>query len=497
MGEIQKQSVKGTIYIYLGALLGFVASGILFPRIMNTNQIGLIYIVVAYATIYSQFASLGFNSATTRMFPYFRSNENKHHGFLFLAFAVSMLGLVLAIIAFFLFKPVMLSESNLLKDFWWYIIPLILFSLFFNTIDNYNKVLFNAVRGLFLKEFLQKFLTLVTAVLLGLQLIDFRTFVFLYVVSMCIPTILFVLLLTKEKQFSLRPEFGFIDKNMRLTLISVSLFGIVASATGIITINLDRIMIEQFVGGEKGLQMVGIYSICFFYGGLVMLPARALIKISSAFISDAWKNNDIETINKIYYKSALSLFIVGSLLVAGLWVNIENIMIITTKDFEPGRFVVLFVALAYLTDMLSGTSSSILGNSKRYRMQSVFMVVMIGLIIVTNIIFIPEYGIEGAAFASLLSKLIYNLIRFLYLKFVFNMQPYNFKFLIVAIACVGSYYLGYLLPEQNHFITDIIIRSSITGGAFLSVIYFLNISEDINAYINSTLTRINKIVSRK
>ncbi|MBN2681861.1 MAG: oligosaccharide flippase family protein, partial [Bacteroidales bacterium] len=418
MGEIQKQSVKGTVFIYLGSILGFVASGVLFPRIMNPDQIGLVYLMVAYATIYSQFASLGFNSATTRMFSYFRNNELKHNGFLGLALLVSLLGFVIALMVFFLLKNNMLSESNLLNDFWFYIIPLILFSLLFNTLDNYNKVLFNAVRGLFLKEFLQKFLTLSVAVLLGYKIIDFPTFILLYVVAICLPTIIFIILLKRENQFSFKTNFGFIDKKMRRTLIGVSLFGIVVSATGIITINLDRIMIEQLIGGAEGLEMVGIYSICFFYGGMVTLPSRAVVKISSAFIADAWKNNDTDTINKIYYKSSLSLFIVGTLLAAGLWVNIENIMIITTKNFEPGRYVILFIALAYLSEMLAGTSASILGNSKKYHMQALFMTIMIVLIIVTNYIFIPKYGIEGAAFASLLSKAIYNLIRFIYLKIV-------------------------------------------------------------------------------
>ncbi|MHA1695338.1 MAG: hypothetical protein ACTSUG_08765 [Candidatus Helarchaeota archaeon] len=47
MGIIQKQTIKGTIYTYLGVALGFVNIGLLTPKIFSTDQIGLTNILVA------------------------------------------------------------------------------------------------------------------------------------------------------------------------------------------------------------------------------------------------------------------------------------------------------------------------------------------------------------------------------------------------------------------------------------------------------------------
>ena len=74
MGEIQKQAIKGTIFNYLGIVLGFLYVGIFFPRLLTTEQIGLLSVLVAYATIAAQFSSLGFNAVTTRLFSYFRNH---------------------------------------------------------------------------------------------------------------------------------------------------------------------------------------------------------------------------------------------------------------------------------------------------------------------------------------------------------------------------------------------------------------------------------------
>ena len=41
LGIIVKQSIKGTIFVYLGVLLGFITTAILFPRIYSPAENGL------------------------------------------------------------------------------------------------------------------------------------------------------------------------------------------------------------------------------------------------------------------------------------------------------------------------------------------------------------------------------------------------------------------------------------------------------------------------
>ncbi len=58
--NIAKQSYKGIVYTYLGIILGFITVGILFPRFLKPEQIGLISILLSYATIFGQAANMGF-----------------------------------------------------------------------------------------------------------------------------------------------------------------------------------------------------------------------------------------------------------------------------------------------------------------------------------------------------------------------------------------------------------------------------------------------------
>ena len=76
MGIIQQQTIKGTIYSYLGVFIGAITINIIQPHALTTEQIGLIGILISFSTMFAQFSTLGF-SGTARYFPYFRNQENK------------------------------------------------------------------------------------------------------------------------------------------------------------------------------------------------------------------------------------------------------------------------------------------------------------------------------------------------------------------------------------------------------------------------------------
>ncbi len=480
MGIIQKQAIRGTIYSYLGVLIGFITTGLLFPRILTTDENGLLKLLISYSLIFAQFASLGFNSVTTRLFTYFRDHKKSHHGFLFIAFMVGLGGFIIIIIAFFLLKPLIISnsidKSALFIEYLYYIIPLIFFTLFFSILDNYYKVLYNAVRGTFLKEFLQRLLILFSVILYYFNLLNFNFFVIAYITAICLPTIIISISLIFEKQFSLKPDFSYLSKEMSRSMISVSVYGILISFSGILILNIDSIMINSMLG----ISQTGIYAITFFFGTIILIPSRSLTKISAVVIADAWKEKNLILIKDIYYKSCLNQLIFAGLLFIGIWANINNIFKILPPEYEPGKYVIFFIGISSLIQMASGVSNIVIFNSKYYKVHTYFMLILVVLIITTNLIFIPKYGIVGAAMASALSNLVFNLLKFIFLYIKFRMQPFDRKYFIIIIAAGLSYIIGYLLPEIKNYIFDIIIRSAIIALIYGSFILIFKVSDELN-----------------
>ncbi len=155
MGIIQRQAIKGTIYTYIGVVIGFVTAGILFPNILLPEQIGVTKLLVTFSLLFARLADLGFTGVANRLFTYFRNKEKKHNGFLFIALSVALVGFLISIILYFILKPYIIEDSigkyAFFVEYIYYLIPLIFFTLIFNTLDTYNKVLYDAVLGTFIK----------------------------------------------------------------------------------------------------------------------------------------------------------------------------------------------------------------------------------------------------------------------------------------------------------------------------------------------------------
>jgi len=491
LGEIQKQSIKGTIYIGLGTAIGFLTNAIIFPRVLQANQIGLISILLAYTVIFTQIGSLGFNNVTIKMFPYFRNKENKHNGFLSIGMLTSVFGFLIVIALFFLVKPLLIANSSnnseLLIKYIDYVIPMVFFMLFYNLFENYYKVLYNAAIGTFLREFVKRIFILISIFIYYFKVVAFKEYILLYVVAISLPTLLILFLLFKNGHFSVKSSIAYIkEKALGKTMFDVALFGLFASTTSIITLQIDRIMIERGLG----LADTGIYTTCFYFGALIFMPARIMVSISSAYITEAWKNKQMDKVKEIYQKSSLNLFIIGLLILIGIWVNVDSIFVFLPETYFKGKYVILIIGSAFLLDMLSGGAATIMSISDRYRYNTYAKIVFVILLIISNLIFIPIWGIFGAAFASLISKLVYNLYKYIFLKKYYQLEPYNYKFLIVFLIGIIAYAIAYFIPKIDIFYIDILVKSIVIFTVFSILIYFTKVSNDINGIVRKFLRKI-------
>lgn len=491
MGIIKKQSISGTIYSYVGVVLGFITTALLYPRIFSTEEVGLLRILVSYSVLFAQFAGLGINTITVKLFPYFRDYERKHHGYLGLALLVSLVGLIISVSAYVLLQSSIIDQAkdgaDLFADYFYYVVPLIIFTLIFNVFDTYYRVLYNAVKGIIYKEVVQRVLILSVIVLYFFKIIDFHTTVILYVIAIILPTILLFASLIYNKQLFLKPNLGFVNKELSREMMKVGFFGIVASFSGVLVMNIDIIMVERMLG----LSAAGIYTITFFFGTLILVPLRTMGKIGSVVIADAFKRNDIETIDDIYKKSSISLSVLGVFLFIGIWANIDNVFSIIKDDYLPGKMVILYIGIANLFDIALGLSPHIIVNSKYYKYLSYFLFGFAIFLIVTNLLLIPIYGIVGAAIASLISKVLFNFVKFLFVYKKFGIQPFSMKFIYLIIVGLATYWISTFLPQFSNYIFDIIIRSIFVAILFLIPVYFLKISDDLNSKINDVLKHFN------
>ncbi|GAB4324659.1 MAG: hypothetical protein Kow00127_17330 [Bacteroidales bacterium] len=479
MGIIEKQAIRGAIWSYTGVVIGAVTTILVYPKIFTSDQIGLLRILVAWATLLGQFATLGFNRTTTMLFPWFRDPESRHHGFFALVLKIALAGFILVVLFTLLFKPLILGDNPepLFRQWFWMIVPLTAATLLFFMFDTYYKVLYNAVQGTFLKEFLQRVLILAAAFLFMAGAISFDQYVWFYLAAFSIPVVVLVSAIIRQKAASLKFDGSFIDHAFRKKMIQVSFYGILTSFSGVLVLNIDSIMINQLLD----LSNTGIYAITFFIGSVILIPSRSLLKISSVVIADAWKKERQDEINTVYYKSCQAQLLIALYLFTGIWVNVHNLFNpwLLPPEFEAGKYVIFFIGLSAVIQMAGGTSNMILFTSPRYRMHTWMMLGLVILLVLTNYLFIPVWGITGAAAASALSFLIYNLMKYLYLRKQFGFRPYDIKTVIMILTAVVIGWIATLIPRLDFFLTDIVVRGLVVTVLFYLATRYFRLSEDI------------------
>src|SRR5690625_7965396 len=92
-----------------------------------------------------------------------------------------------------------------------------------------------------------------------------------------------------RKQIHLKPNFKFISKSLRNEMWRVGVFSIFASVGNSFIFNIDKIIINQIMV----LSATGVYTIAFYFGVLVSIPSRALIRICGTLIAYAFRKQDL------------------------------------------------------------------------------------------------------------------------------------------------------------------------------------------------------------
>jgi len=475
----------------MGVILGFINLAILSPLIFTSDQIGLTQVMIAIATILSQIGSLGFNNVTNRLFPYFRSSGEGHNGYLSLAFLITVTGFIICLIGLVLYMPSFIEsnqeKSELLSDYAWYIPVLVGFIMLFSVLDNYCKVLFNAVLGTLLHDFVLRLIILLLVLSFYFGFIDFSTYVLLFVIAQAIPALIIIIYLLYRGEFRFTGFRGFITPDLRRQMLSLSVFGIIAGLSSIALTSIDKYMVNSF----EGLGDAGIYSIAVYFATLILIPARSLGKIAVPIVSEAWKSDDRKVIQEVYYKSSINQLLIGLLIYVGILANMNNIFRILPPEYAKGEMVIIFFGLANLVSASAGACKIILSTSSHYRYQTYLMIVFIIVVIASNMVLIPAMGITGAAIAALISMVIYTGLTVIALWQFFGLWPFLFKHLIAIISTIIIYLLASLIPEMS-LIIDILIRSMVIVLAFGAVVMLFDMSEDLKAMLNNLRKKISK-----
>ena len=470
MSLIRKQSIFGSFIAVFGVILGFLNSGFLQPKILAIETIGLIRVMLSIASVASVFATFGFNTVLVKFFPEAEKN-NQARKLLKLYTLTIIAGLILGVTGIYVYLQFI--QSKLPEH---YFLSTILVFIFYFLLTSFGILLnvFGKVNYvLFVKDVLIKFLFV--SFLIALILFDkpedwlVNSFYGVYMLGALL-LLLNTLFVINLKQINSRVQNH--EKLNLSKIFPVAFFSLLSASTAIFIKELDILMVTELID----IKATGVYAVMLFFAVLVSVPSRALIGISTVKIGQAWSNNDSKFLTDIYKKTANNQLFIAGLVMVLLNANVYVVLDLMPNGFKfiDGVWVVFWLSLAQFIDMASGVSGQILYYSDKFKVGFYLSVILLICLIGLNYLLIPVYGISGAAFATFLSQLINNFLRWYFLKNTYNLQPFNRSFIIGLIMIGALITIAVLcrpfVQAVDDFLLFILMNFSLLAIFFITII---------------------------
>ncbi len=481
MGTVIRRSGYTAMLSYLGFFIGYVNMLWIFPYVFLPEEIGLIRLMLAVSTLFATLSSFGGSQVATRYFPYFAGSIQRRSVFFKFLCGIALTGTILFVFVFTSFNSYIIDvyseKSPLFIDYLWYLIPLTVSLILYGILEAFVVVQKYPIVPTLLKEIYTRALLTVASLAFLAALISFSGFIKLACLLYCLAPII-IFFYAKNK--GLVPFSGTLRNIHKKELKEIAEFGtfiFIGNAGASLLANIDSIVISAY----SGLISTGIYGIALYIAVIIEIPKRSLSQVLIPLVVQANKDNDIKALDVLHKKSSINQFLIGAFIFLVIWLNIDNVFsLIPNGDiYSEGKWVVLLISMAKLFDMLSGINAEIVGTSRYYKIDLLFYSIVSVVGISLNFFLIPVYGIVGAALALLLSTILLNTTRFIFIGLVIKIQPFTKKTLVAVICALMTYGILSVIPRFHGIIIDIGIRTIIIGLIFWALVLSLRISDDI------------------
>ena len=482
MGIVQNQTFKNTIITYFGFGIGAINVLFLYTKFLTPEYFGLVTFILSTANIMMPLMAFGVHNAIIKFYSSFKT-KNTQNSFLtlmlFLPLAVIVPFGLLGYLSFDVISTWLSQENTIIKDYTWLIFISAIAFAYFEVFYSWAKVQMHSVFGNFMKEVFHRIGITILLLCLYYDYITVNQLIYgivgVYILRMGI---------MKLYAYNIKwPVLRFQKLENRSEILKYAALIIIAGSVANIILEIDKFMIGQYIEIEN----VAYYGVAIYIATVIGVPGRSMHQITNPLTAKLLNEKNSVELKSLYQKSSLNLFIISGIIFVLILVNLNQLYTLMPMAYRGGLVIVLVIGLAKLFDNLLGNNNAILFNSNYYRVVLAFGVFLAVLTVVLNIIFIPRFGIEGAAYATFIAICLYNCSKIVFVNYKFKMQPFTIHtaktFLLLLVMIVAFYFWEF----PFHPIVNIILKSILIGLVYIIAVYRFNLSEDITAILKRYL----------
>tara|TARA_R110002124_G_scaffold111545_2_gene265449 strand:+ start:11943 stop:13292 length:1350 start_codon:yes stop_codon:yes gene_type:complete len=426
-GQDEKLLISGSANIIIikifGLLIGFGVQ-ILLARVMGVNEYGDYIYVLTWINLVGLFSKFGFDSASKKFLPILYTQENWSGLFGYVrytskfVFITGLLFVLTSVLSAYFFDRNQLSLIFLAGAFVLLINnQLGLFSSFLEAIREFYKSLIptNIIRPL--------------GIVLGV--------VIYYIVSESVKSEYVMYINAVSTLFALVIAYGWLksstkspDESISTTIddkkewrnISYSL--LLVSGIHIVLNEMDTIILGILISTESA----GVYKSAIKIGHLALFGFNAVELVIAPTIAKLYAENDSIGIQQIVSKGVLIMMAVSFPLLIFLWFFGGSILLLYGPEFLIGFTSMKILLVCQVINVITGSVINLMTMTK-YQKETLYVFSMsLVFNLVLNLVLIPIYGMEGAAWATGITTIVWNITALLFIRKKLKVDPSIFHY---------------------------------------------------------------------
>ncbi len=472
---VLRQTFGYSFVNYLGVAIGIVSNLFIYPN--DREFLGIIRYIDSVALVLMPILLMGASQTLVNFFPNFTSAEKKNRFFNKILLFVLLNSLFIGALVFLLLQLFSdYLQQFVVIDYIFYSLALGFFLAFTDVFKkqatNYSSITVPSLLDRLLpKIFLPLiFLLFFSKIITQNQGVDY--YIVGYVVIAIILGIYVFNLIRKRK-------IGITDKKVsppyRRDILKYSLFAFLGSFGMLFAFRIDGLMIPNLLSMEAN----GSYSIGFVLASTLAIPAVGLFAIYGPMVSNWIKKGEYKLLQTKYKSVSKNLFAIGMLLYGCIFLGIADVVeLLPTKDNLLASVpVMLILGVSMVVNMSTGFNTEIISYSKYYKFNIVAVFILLIVNIFLNLFFIKslQLGIEGVAYATLISMILYNMGKLLFIYKKLQLFPFDADHLKLLLIFSVTGAVAFYVPTTQSFVADFFIKLILFLGVSVFFIYKLKI----------------------
>lgn len=475
------------VVTYFGFGIGAINALFLYTSFLGGKHYGIVTFLLSAANIMMPLMTFGVQSTLIRFYARYKEEKQKDQFLSFMLLMPWLFIIPVSLITFFGYDFIskwILKDDPAVEEFLWTIPIIGIFMGYFEIFYAWVKVQMKSVFGNFISEVFVRII--ITCLLISVHLGWLSKSGFIYSLSI---TYGVQMLSMMVYAFNIRkPKITFKLPELSKEIFNYSFFIILSGSVAVLILDFDKVLIPAYEEYKDN----AYYAVATFIATVIAVPSRAMLQIIYPITAKLMAEEKMTELNDLYKRSAITLQVVGGLIMLGIFLNINEMYKIIPGNYEAGLWSVFLIGLCKFYDVILGNNNAIILNTKYYRVVLLLGVLLVVMMVGLNILFIPMYGITGSALATLLSVAVYNSLKLWFVVKKMKLYPFTINTLksfgILAIVFVGFYFWEF----SFHPILNIVLKSVLITIVYVYLNLAFKISADLNLLMDTLLLKVRR-----